>query len=322
MNRVADNIIAAINDFRMLPTGRTVVVALSGGADSVCLLLNLLELKERLDIKQVEAVHVNHLLRQESGDDEAFCRELCNRLGVPLSVAVIDVKSLKQKHHSTEETAREARYNCFGQVGGAQTLIATAHNATDNAETVLLSLTRGTSLKGLCGIPPVRGDIIRPLIYATSAEIRDDMNRRGEAYVVDKTNTDVQFSRNRVRLNVLPQLRTLNPSLERGTTKLTKYLREDCDFLDTLALKQVCLLQTSKGIDAARLADCPPSLQRRIIAAFLTDNNITPSGLIIDEVTSLLVTGGKLNPQLDKFIIVRHGELYTENFHQNYKKRD
>ena len=165
-----DKIFGTIQKYHMLEKGETAVCGLSGGADSVCLLLALRELAPRLGIT-VEAIHVNHCLRGEESDrDEEFCRDLCRRLQVPFTAVRCDVRSFAQENGlSTEEAARELRYKAFAENSAGKKL-ATAHNAGDDLETALLNLTRGTALRGMCGIPPVRGD--RGLPQAAAAAIR------------------------------------------------------------------------------------------------------------------------------------------------------
>ena len=173
-----DNIRSALAEYKMIETGDAVVAALSGGADSVSLLHALTELSGELGIT-VSACHVNHHLRGEEADaDMHFCESLCDRLGVELRVLEADVASMQQKHESLEECARRVRYDFFAEVSEGKKL-ATAHNSNDCAETVLLNLMRGTGLKGLCGVPPVRGNIIRPLIFCTRENVEEYCRSRG-----------------------------------------------------------------------------------------------------------------------------------------------
>ena len=172
-----DNIRSALAEYKMIEKGDAVVAALSGGADSVSLLHALTELSGELGIT-VSACHVNHHLRgAESDADMHFCEEFCGRLGVELRVLEVDVASMQRKHESLEECARRVRYDFFAEVSEGKKL-ATAHNSNDCAETVLLNLMRGTGLKGLCGVPPVRGNIIRPLIFCTREEVEEWKEKR------------------------------------------------------------------------------------------------------------------------------------------------
>ena len=171
---------------RMTEPGDTVVCAVSGGADSVSMLHVLLSLQDTLGIR-VEAAHFNHHLRgAESDRDEAFVRQLCALLGVPLHTDGGDVQArAAQTHESLEEAARKLRYAFFDTLPG---LVATAHTQDDNLETVLLNLTRGTGLAGLTGIPPKRGRLIRPMLVCTRAQIEAYLAEHGFSYVTDSTN--------------------------------------------------------------------------------------------------------------------------------------
>jgi tRNA(Ile)-lysidine synthase len=285
-----------------------IIVALSGGADSVCLLYALSELK--LD---VEACHVNHKLRGEASDsDERFVRELCGRLGVKLHVKAIDVKLLQKKHRSLEETARNARYSYFAELG-TDALIATAHNANDNVETVLLNLVRGTGLRGFCGIPPVRDNIIRPLIEVTRAEILAYLEEKGADYITDESNFSDEFTRNNLRLNVIPLLEKINPSLTGSVTRMCESLRHDEEYLHGLA-------EINDTCDADLLIQMPTAIKNRIISRLLSKNNISPSFLRIGSVASLLETGGKINLSKDKFAVVKDNLLIIQTIRQNYRK--
>ena len=179
----------------LFPSGAHVVCAVSGGADSVAMLHALCALRAELGIT-VSAAHFNHRLRgAESDRDEAFVRTLCQTLGVSLSVSGADVAAhAARTGESVEEAARELRYAFFAQLDG---LIATAHTADDNLETVLLNLTRGTSLRGLCGIPPKRERIVRPMLCLTRREIEAYLTENALAHVEDSTNAAPDARRNR-----------------------------------------------------------------------------------------------------------------------------
>ena len=195
------------------PLGALSIVALSGGADSVALLLGLLRLGQPL-----VAAHCNfHLRGEESDADEAFVRRLCEERGVTLYVAHFETKDYaKQQRISIEMAARELRYDYFEKLRqqlGA-TSIAVAHHRDDNVETLLLNLVRGSGLKGLCGMRRQNGYIIRPLLELSRADIENYLHAEGQAFRTDSTNTDTAFKRNKIRHELLPLLRTLNPSVE------------------------------------------------------------------------------------------------------------
>lgn len=198
---------------KLLAKGEKILVALSGGADSVALLIVL----QKLGYK-CEAMHCNfHLRGKESLRDENFVRELCNRYKVPLFVKEFDTTAYALgKGISIEMAARELRYAAFENHRReiAADAIAVAHHRNDSAETVLLNLLRGTGIKGLHGIQPKNGYIVRPLLCANREEILDYLRWRGESFVTDSTNLETDFTRNKIRLEILPLMKEINPSVE------------------------------------------------------------------------------------------------------------
>lgn len=314
----------ALTEYNMLNGTDAVAVALSGGADSVSLLLALCELSEELGIS-VSACHLNHNLRgEESERDMRFCQELCERLGVPLKTASVNVRDLPEKHESLEECARRVRYEFFAQVRGAlgeNAKIATAHNADDSAETVLLNLMRGTGLKGLCGVPPVRGELIRPLIYCTRGEVEQFLAERGERFVTDSTNLSDDYTRNRIRHIILPEMRKINGSLTATMTRMERNLRSDSDFLEQLAENALAETRTGRGYDAKRLGEYPLPVKSRAVRKILSDGGIEPSALRINTALSLLEKrSARFNPCRDRFFTIRKGVCFVEQIEQHYRK--
>ena len=175
-----EKILNAVKRFSLLSCGESVTVALSGGADSVSLLFALLQLQKKLGIS-VSAAHFNHMIRGAEADrDEAFAREFCERLGVPFTAGRGDVPQYAAENRISEETAaRLLRYAFLEKADG---LVATAHTASDNFETVLFNLTRGAALGGLCGIPPKRGKFIRPLLFCTREDIEEYCRESSRIY--------------------------------------------------------------------------------------------------------------------------------------------
>lgn len=198
-----------IRQEHMLEHGDRVVVGISGGADSVCLLLVLKALQSAYGLK-IQAVHVEHGIRgAESVADQRFVQELCREQGVPCVCRQFDVPEYAAVHGlSVEEAGRRLRYETFEQIAGAQehTRIAVAHNRNDQAETVLWNLIRGSGIRGMCGIPPVRGRVIRPLMCVERKEIEDYLEKQGQVYRTDSTNQNVEYTRNVIRHQVLPVL--------------------------------------------------------------------------------------------------------------------
>ena len=223
-----------IQKYHMLSSEDVVLVALSGGADSMALLYFLYK---NCNYK-LYAAHINHNLRGEESDgDEEFVKTCCKNLKIELFILNADVKIEAQcKGFSIEQAARSIRYDFLEKTAeGLHAKIATAHTLSDNMETVLFNLVRGTGIKGLCGIPPVRNNIIRPLLECTRAEIEEYCAKNNLSYVIDSTNTDTKYNRNFIRHKIIPALYQINPSFDIGVNRLTEGLRNDEDYLSELA---------------------------------------------------------------------------------------
>ena len=224
---------AYINKHKLLNANDLYIVALSGGADSVALLLLLKE-----GGFNVHAAHCNFLLRgSESDRDEAFCVDLCRQLGVELHRAHFATREYAEAHKvSIEMAARELRYSWFEQlrkdIGAAG--ICVAHHRDDSVETVLLNMIRGTGLRGLTGIQPRNGYVLRPLLCVSRDEIELFLAKRGQQYVTDSTNLETDVMRNKVRLQVLPLLRTLNPAVSDNIQRMVENVAEAQIVLDSL----------------------------------------------------------------------------------------
>ena len=219
----------------LLPEGACVVCAVSGGADSVCLLHWLYSLRTKHGFRLI-AAHYNHMLRgEESLRDEQFVRDFVSALpGVELVVGRGDVSAAAvQNKAGIEETARAMRYDFLEKTAQQYSadIIATAHNANDNAETLLLNLMRGCGLNGLCGIPPRRGAIVRPLLTTSRAQIETYLALHGLDHVEDSSNTDRRFARNRVRTMLLPLLERLSPGILDRMTQTIGFMRADEAYL-------------------------------------------------------------------------------------------
>ena len=221
--------------YDMLPAGARVLCAVSGGADSVALLHLLCSMPELTVI----CAHFNHCLRgAESDRDERFVKELCASLGVPCFVGREDVAAYAAAQSlGTEIAARRLRYDFLERTAQEQgcSRIATAHNAGDNAETVLLHLIRGSGLRGLCGIPPVRGNIVRPLLNVPRSEIEAYLEENGLSHVEDSSNGSDEYTRNRVRHQLLPLLEELNGKAAGNICAAAELLREDEECLAAMA---------------------------------------------------------------------------------------
>ena len=219
INSFVDRVRSFASVHELFVYGGKYIVALSGGADSVSLLFVLKHLEHELGI-DVEAAHCNfHLRGAESVRDEEFCKQLCERLSVPLHLIHFDTQAYADLHRvSIEMAARDLRYGYFENLRRdieAQD-ICVAHHRDDSVETVLLNLVRGTGLRGLRGIQPRNGNIIRPLLSLSREDIVQYLGALGESYVIDSTNLHNDVKRNKIRLDVMPLLRELNPSVSQS----------------------------------------------------------------------------------------------------------
>lgn len=259
----------------MLPGEGTVLCAVSGGADSMCLLTFLTEQAERYGF-QVAAAHFNHGLRGETAArDEDFVKNYCAEHGIPFYAGRGDTAAAAAENGwSIEEAGRNLRYAFLSRTAdeiGAMR-IATAHNRGDNAETVLMHLIRGTGLTGLTGIAPVRGIFIRPLLETSREEIERYLKERGVPHVEDETNGELTYTRNRIRREILPALGELNPRIEETLCKTAALLRQEDDYLTAVTRRTCQAVRVENGCAAlqrAVLTELPPALQGRVVRYML-----------------------------------------------------
>ena len=241
--------------------GEQVVCAVSGGADSMALLWGMYLLKDKLDI-QLSAAHFNHRLRGEESDrDEAFVRDFCAGYGIPFVAGSGEVVPGKK---GLEAAAREARYAFLKSLSG---LIATAHTADDNAETILMHLVRGTGLKGLGGIAPVNGVLIRPMLNITRSEVLAFLEEYSIPFVEDSSNAGDDFLRNRLRHHIMPLLKQENPCLSENLSAMAARLRQDAEALDNLA----CEHMTDS---VSQLQKMSPAIRSRVLSRHLLDAGV------------------------------------------------
>lgn len=291
MKTILDKIRKTIKEHNMMVKGDAVVVGLSGGPDSVCMMHALCALKEELEIREICGVHINHGLRgQESDGDEAYAAHLCESLGVECRIFRFDVAQMaKDLGIGTEDAGRKVRYESFEKVcrdiGGQR--IAVAHNFNDQAETVLMRIMRGTGLSGLAGIPYKRDDgvIIRPVLDLKRREIEEYCSKAGLTPRIDSTNKKSIYTRNRIRLELIPEMvSNYNPNIEGALVRLAKQAAEDNDFIQEEAHNYINggkdnyngigkLCNNSKGrfdfenesLDVSGFNELHPSVAKRVI---------------------------------------------------------
>lgn len=263
-----------------------VLVALSGGADSVALLLELNRLQRDGLISRLEAAHLHHGIRgRDADDDAAFVRALCERLSVPLTIAFEDVPKLSRENGiSLELAARNARYAFLERVRAERSLdcIALGHHRDDQAETLLLHLLRGSGTDGLAGMRLRSGRFIRPLLGTEKQMILSYLNERGQDFRTDATNFETDATRNRIRLNVIPVLETINPAAKKALSEAAEHVAEDAAFLNTLAERAT----KDCGNDREKLLALPKPIRMRVLRGMLPYSDYTRADL--DRLDALL----------------------------------
>ena len=279
------DILAFCKEYDMLPQSGVILVCVSGGADSMCLLNVLHKLASPVGFS-VAAAHYNHNLRGvESDGDESFVRNYCDLIGVPVYIGSGDVSSEAKKSGSgIEETARGMRYAFFFETAeriGAER-IATAHNSDDNAETVILRLCRGTGLLGLGGIPPVRGKIIRPLLQVTRSEIDEYLIENNIPHREDSTNAEDQYVRNKIRHRVIPVLKSINPAFSSVIASSAKLFREDEKYLTSIAEDFIDNNFNDGAVSRNKLLEIAAPISSRVIRKLCGD------GLTASHVAAIL----------------------------------
>lgn len=268
--RVLERVTATVREHDMLHPDETVLIMVSGGPDSVCLLESLVRLR-RLFRVRLEVFHFDHRLRPGSAADGAYVGRAAARHDLPFHQRA--ATDAPERGGSVEAWATARRGGAADDVAGeiGASVIAEGHTLDDQAETVLLNLLRGAGPSGLAGIPPVRGNIIRPLLGLARAEVLEYCAAAGLGYREDKSNLDRRFTRNRIRHDIMPALREIQPNLTAVLSRLAEIMRAENEYLDALAAPwgrlPVCRAQVT--LPLATLTSLPLALQRRLLRAAL-----------------------------------------------------
>lgn len=292
----------------MLEKTERVVIGLSGGADSVSLTHALLKISKEKNF-EVEAVHVNHGIRgNEAERDENFSKDFCKKLGIKLTVRKISIPEIAKKlKMSTEEAGRMARYKILKEIAGKEknVKIATAHTLSDNIETLIMRLASGTSLKGLCGIPPTRENIIRPLIEVKREEIEKYCKENNLNFVDDSSNFERDYTRNKIRLDVIPKLKNINPNFENTVARTLNLLKNDEEFLEKETEKTLELNSLNEIINLH------PALKSRALLKII--KNFTKERIEEKHIKSLenliIKKSGKICIPGGKMLELKNGEI-------------
>lgn len=317
---IRDTVSSYIARHHLLDSGAKYLVALSGGADSVALLLLLLDMGYR-----VEAVHCNfHLRGEESDRDEDFVRTLCESKNVPLHLAHFDTREYASLHKvSIEMAARDLRYTYFEQlrrdIGAAD--ICVAHHRDDNIETLLMNLVRGTGIHGLSGIRPRNGRIVRPLLCVSRDEIERYLSSVGQDYVTDSTNLIDDCVRNKFRLNIIPMLEEINPSARENISRAAEYVSEAVKIFDEAVNEAASKVaeRTDGGvvIDLAALnaGPSPECLAYEILKEYgFSSVQVEQIGI-----GSAVIRSGKMFSSADYDMLVDRGRIIVERRDEGFR---
>ena len=302
----------------LINDGDKIVMAISGGCDSSALLHILIKLREPMKL-DILCAHVNHNLRGEESDrDEKFVRDICEKYNVPLRVLSADVDDYAAEHRlSTEEAGRELRYEFFERCCdelGEGSLVATAHTLSDSAETFLFNVARGTSVDGICGIPPKRGNVIRPLIEFTRKDTETYCAENKVPFVTDSTNLGDDYTRNKIRHRAVPVLKEINPSFEYSLLGIENDLYEIRGLLDDLGNTALEKAKTPKGYNADILGNEPAAVQKRAAAMLLEEFGFS---LNRERIVALVngFSGEDFKTELSKdaYLVKQDGMIYRED---------
>lgn len=316
-----NKVLTFAKDNSMITSGDGIIVGLSGGADSVCLLHLLCSFREKINIK-VGAAHLNHMLRgKEAQRDEHYCQQLCQSLNVPFYSKQLDIATMAQQQGiSFEQCGRNARYAFFDETAKqyGYNKIATAHTLSDSVETLLFNLMRGTGTKGLCGIPLIRGNIIRPLLSCTCEEIEHYCQVNSLQYMTDSTNLSDDYSRNFIRHNVVSQLKEKNHSFEQAAYRTMTMLRADEQYLDEISGRVFDEVVSDNAVDCDKLKNESIAIRTRVLYKYFKQNGIEVDHKTICSADEIIIAGtGKINLPTDKALTVKNGWAKITTQRQN-----
>lgn len=327
MNNLLQTVQLTIETQKLLQPGEGVLVGLSGGADSVCLLSALLQLRDRYSVT-VYAAHLHHGLRGSEADaDEAFVRNLCKEKDVPLFVRHADIRTEAQKAKiGLEEAGRKARYLFFEEIRTVHGLqkIATAHHADDNIETVLMRFLRGTGPLGLGGIPYQNGVVIRPLLDVSRADIEGYLQEQRLTYRTDSTNFETEFTRNRIRHRLIPMLeQDYNPNFRHTLKKQIQLYAVAASFLhdETERHVQELAQKTNHGycLDCKRLLAQPEYIINSVLHRLITSLAAEACGMTAVDSAKAVLQSGHGSADLSKQLVATacYGSLYIRKKTEN-----
>lgn len=314
-----NKVLKTVKKYNMLSKGDRVLIGVSGGADSIALLEFFVSVKEKYDL-DICVAHIEHGIRgEDSVNDAEFVKNYCKKLGVNFYLKTIDAPNLAKKAKmGVEEYSRMARYDFFNTIECDK--IATAHNLTDNIETLLFRLARGTGLKGACSIPAVRGKIIRPFIEVSSGEIRKWCNDNNIPYRVDCTNSDSAYSRNLIRLEILPLFEKLNANYQDNIENFISDVNEDYAFIEDYVKSIYPKIVKNNEIDLPKLNELDLSIKKRILIMFFDENGYSLNRIHLQSVIDITLKSGKSQIKENVFAISAKGKIRRAKFNDLNKK--
>jgi len=289
-------IIDRVKNTNLIEKNDRLILGLSGGSDSMCLLNILLELREEYNINVV-AVHINHMIREEADDDENSLRDFCDSVDVDFYSKKIDVPAFaKENRLSSEDAGRICRYDFFNEIlkQTNSNKIVTAHNLNDVVETVFMNLIRGTGLNGLTGIDYFQGNVIRPLLDVSKSEIEDYCKANNIPVRVDKTNYENDYTRNKIRNIVLPIIREeINSSVDFNVSNMVKILKEDEEELKRLANETYKSIINKNSLKKTEFNNLSKAIKRRVLREYILEIRHSLKDISLDKVDELIEFVGK-----------------------------
>ena len=280
-SKLEQKVLQTISEYELIEKNDKIIIGVSGGPDSMCLLDCLFCLKDELKI-QIYVAHINHMLRKEAKEETKYVQEFCDKINVPIFVKYADInKMAKDNKMGTEEMGRKVRYEFFNEVAKKvdANKIATAHNSNDNAETVLMNLIRGSGTSGLKGIDIKKGYYIRPLRQCDRIEIEKYCQKRKLNPKIDSSNLEKIYTRNKIRLELIPYLqKEFNPNIINSLNNLSNIAREENDYFNKTANKVYETLKIGENekeiiLDLKKFNDVPKVIKQKTI--IYTINKIT-----------------------------------------------
>lgn len=323
-NKIIETVKRVISDNLLIEQSDKVLVAFSGGADSVCLLYILNSLKEELNF-ELFAAHLNHSLRGVAAEhDEEFAKAFCEKTGILCITEKKDVRAYAKEHGISEElSGRELRYDFFNREMKERGInkLAVGHHADDQAETVLLHLMRGSGIDGISGMRYKTGEKIRPLLDLTKKDILDFCKEEGLEFCTDHTNFETEYTRNKVRLELIPKMSEFNPNITKSILRASKILADEADFLEITAEKEYRQTVFENEIEISKLLSFHVSVQRRIVRKMIENVKLTQKDISFDYTDKVLElsrkgqTGKEYSLGDNIIAFVEYGKLKIDKVH-------